>query len=108
MAVVKAGGYSFNSTPSLGASICRRCGPKKTKKKKRSQPLADRILKVVFYIFFFLVFCLFRAAPAANGDSQARWLIGAVAAGLLRNHSNVGPVSVTYTTDHSSGGSLTH
>ena len=29
--------------------------------------------------FFFLVFCLFRATPAAYGGSQARSLIGAVA-----------------------------
>ena len=36
--------------------------------------------------FFF--FCLFRAAPTAYGGSQARVLIGAVAAGLLQSHSN--------------------
>ena len=29
-AVVEAGGYSSDSTPGLGTSICRRCGPKKT------------------------------------------------------------------------------
>ena len=28
--------YSSNSTPSLGTSICHRCGPKKQKNKKRS------------------------------------------------------------------------
>ena len=37
----------------------------------------------------FLSFCLFRAAPAAYGDSQARGLIGAVATGLRQSHSNV-------------------
>jgi len=31
---------------------------------------------------------LFRAAPAAYGSSQARGLIGAVAAGLRQSHSN--------------------
>jgi len=31
---VKAGSYSSDSTPSLGTSICHRCGPKKTKDKK--------------------------------------------------------------------------
>ena len=29
------GSYSFNWTPSLGTSICRGCGPKKTKKKQK-------------------------------------------------------------------------
>ena len=33
VAVVQAGGYSFNWTPSLGPSICE-CSPKKPKKKK--------------------------------------------------------------------------
>ena len=32
--VVWAGSYSSDSTPSLGSSICRRCGPQKPKKKK--------------------------------------------------------------------------
>ena len=31
VALVQAGGYNSDSTPSLGTSICRRCGPKKTK-----------------------------------------------------------------------------
>ena len=34
VALVKAGGYSSNLIPSLGTSICCKCGPKKTKKKK--------------------------------------------------------------------------
>ena len=29
MAVVQAGSFSSSSTPSLGTSICLRCGPKK-------------------------------------------------------------------------------
>ena len=37
---------------------------------------------------FFFVFCLFRAALAACGGSQARGLIGATAAGLCHSHSN--------------------
>ena len=37
---------------------------------------------------FFLSFCLFKAAPVAYGGSQARGLIGAVAAGLRQSHSN--------------------
>ena len=33
VAVVKAGTYSSDSTPSLGTSICRGCGPRKDKKR---------------------------------------------------------------------------
>ena len=43
--------------------------------------------------FLFFIFCLFafsRAAPTAYGGSQARGLIGAVAATLHQSHSNVG------------------
>ena len=36
VAVVYVSGYSSDWTPSLGNSICRGCGPKKTKKKKKS------------------------------------------------------------------------
>ena len=42
VAVVKAGGYSSNLTPSLGSSTCCACGPKKTKqnqnKNKKDPP----------------------------------------------------------------------
>ena len=38
---------------------------------------------------FFSV-CLFRATPAAYRGSQARGLIGAIAAGLHHSHSNMG------------------
>ena len=41
-----------------------------------------------FFVLF--CFCLFRAAPAAYGGSQARNQIGATAAGLHHSHSNVG------------------
>ena len=41
------------------------------------------------FIFYFLVFLSFyRAVPTAYGDSQARGLIGAVAAGLHHSDSN--------------------
>ena len=46
----------------------------------------------IFRLFFFLSFCLSRAAPTAYGGSQARDLIGAVAAGLCHSHSNAGSV----------------
>ena len=42
-----------------------------------------------FFFFFFWVFLLFSTAvPTAYGGSQARGLIGAVAAGLHQSHSN--------------------
>ena len=41
------------------------------------------------YVFMYL-FLLFRAAPAAYGGSQVRGQIGATAASLYHNHSNMG------------------
>ena len=46
------------------------------------------VRKKILYIYFF---GLFRATPMACGGSQARGLIGAVAAGLHQSHSNAGP-----------------
>ena len=47
------------------------------------------------FFFFFLggghFVCLFSAAPTAYGGSQARGLIGAVAAGLRHSHSHARP-----------------
>ena len=44
--------------------------------------------EVIFFAFFLFVcvFCLFRAAPAAHGSSQARGRIGAIAASLHHSH----------------------
>ena len=60
--------------------------------------------------FFFLVFCPFRATPAAYGGSQGRGLIRAVAAGLHQSRSNATSraASAAYTTAHGNAGSLTH
>ena len=44
----------------------------------------------LFFCFLFLSFCLFRAAGAAYGGSQARGLIRVIAAGLHHSHSNAG------------------
>ena len=41
-------------------------------------------------IFFFCLFAISWAAPAAYGGSQARGRIGAVATGLCQSHSNTG------------------
>ena len=46
---------------------------------------------IFIFIYSCIYFCLFafsRAAPVAYGGSQARDLIGAVAAGLHQSHSN--------------------
>ena len=40
--------------------------------------------------FFFFLFAISWAAPAAYGGSQARGRIGAVATGLHQGHSNAG------------------
>ena len=42
-AVVQAGSCSSDLTPSLGTSICRGCGPKKTKKKVSTSLLVVKI-----------------------------------------------------------------
>ena len=42
----------------------------------------------VCFLWGFLVFCPFRAAPAAYGGSQARGRIRALAASLRQSHSN--------------------
>ena len=61
------------------------------------------------FIFYFFVFCLFRAAPAAYGGSQARGLIGAVAAGLHHSYKQCQSqaTSAAYITAHGNTGSLT-
>ena len=63
VAVVWAGSYSFDSTPSLGTSICRRCGPKKQKEKKnqlnkyrgiictRGNMLTFKYIEIYFLLF---------------------------------------------------------
>ena len=52
------------------------------------------IFYFIYFIYLFLSsFCLFAfsvAIPTAYGGSQARGLIGAVAAGLRQSHSNTG------------------
>ena len=45
---------------------------------------------ILFFLFFFFFFCLFRAAPATYGGSQARSQIGAATTGLCQIHSNLG------------------
>ena len=56
------------------------------KKKEGSHDNIKMYLRYIFFVFF--VFS--RAAATAYGGSQARGLIGAVAAGLSQSHSNAG------------------
>ena len=43
------------------------------------------------FLILIFIFLLFRAAPAAYGDFQARGRIGATAAGLHHSNSNISP-----------------
>ena len=67
-------------------------------------------LLVGWLFFVCLLFCLFRAAPAAYGGSQARGQVGTMAASLLPQPQQHGiqAASETYTTAHGNARSLTH
>ena len=64
---------------------------------------------ILLLSFVVLFVCLFRAATAGYGHSQARGLIGAVAAGPTPEpqQRQTQAMSVTYTTAHGNTGSLT-
>ena len=47
-------------------------------------------LEILYLFIYLFIFWSFRAALAAHGSSQARRLIGAVAASLSYSHSNMG------------------
>ena len=67
------------------------------------------MFKNLKFPFFFLSFCLFRAAPVAYGGSQARGPIRAVATSPATATATPDlSLSSTYTTAHSNPGSLTH
>ena len=59
-------------------------------KKKNDRMLDPIIWRDNKEIFFFFVFCHFRATPVAYGGSQARGLIRAIASAPHHSHSNVG------------------
>ena len=54
----------------------------------RSVYLTQSFFSCFIFIFYFL--CVFRAIPVVYGSSQARGLIGSVAAALWHSHSNAG------------------
>ena len=45
------------------------------------------------FIFIIIIILLFKAAPTAYRDSQARGLIGALAAGLCHSRGNAGSLT---------------
>ena len=58
---------------------------------------------------FILFLCLFRAAPTAYGNSQARGQIGASCQAMPQpQQCRIWAMSVTHTTAHGNTGSLTH
>ena len=69
-----------------------------TKGKHSAECLAQALNKDYIVCVFFgggglslSFFLLFRATPTEHGNSQARGLIGAAAAGLRHSHSNARP-----------------
>ena len=67
-----------------------------TREKGRAAKQKHPSILVFYFIFFnfnfnfFGIFAFSRVVPVAYGESQARGLIRAVAAGLFQDHSNVG------------------
>ena len=60
-------------------------------KPQSSNPMVSRFSVAGPILFFFFgLFAISWAAPAAYGGSQARGLIGAVATSLRQSHSNAG------------------
>ena len=53
-------------------------------------PNSKGYIDVLFFFFFFCLFAISLAAPAAYGGSQARGPIGALASGLCQSHSKAG------------------
>ena len=83
MAVVQASSYSSNLTPSLGTSICRRCGPKKEKK---NVFLLGSLLFTYPFFFFFLFLHLYlqhREVPGLGIKSELQLLTYATATATL-------------------------
>ena len=66
VAVAEAGSCSSNLTPSLGTSISRRCGPKKTGKKKKKLPVTS----FNNYHILFRMYLLFPPLDYFEGNSD--------------------------------------
>ena len=93
MAAPTAYGNSWARELNLSSScnLCRTCSNARhlIHCATEATPLDAFYFILFIYLFiYFPVFCLFRAEPVAYGGSQARSLVGAVAAGLPQSHSN--------------------
>ena len=120
----QAGGYSSDSTPSLGTQAqekAKRQTPKqyrvsvsfkKNKKLKTELPYYPALPLLGFFFFFFFFLSFSKAAPAAYGGSPARGLISAVSPGRRPmpepQQWGIQATSVTHTTAHGNTRSLTH
>ena len=58
------------------------------RERERGKSLQSFVLSVCLFVCLFCLFAISWAAPMAYGGSQARGLIGAVAASLHHSHSN--------------------
>ena len=73
MTVVQAGSYSSDSTPSLGTSICCRCGPKKQKINK-----IKYVIRVCVYYIYIYTYTQWNTAQPLKKDKilpfEATWM----------------------------------
>ena len=117
VAVVKAGGYSSNWTPSLGTSICRGSDPRNGKKMKKKEndtiKILDENIGKTFFItlnhFFFFFFGFLGLHPRhvevpRLGSNQS---YSCQCTPQPQQH-RIQAVSATYTTAHGNAGSSTH
>ena len=66
-------------------------GEELKERRERNEGSSAKNMRVyVSFFFFFCIFAISWAALAAYGGSQARGLIGPLAAGLRHSHSNTG------------------
>ena len=93
----------LQSIPSLGTSICYRCGPKKQKRGAWGH------MDIWLPTFNLYLFFLFKAAPVAYGSSRVRSWIGAAAVVYTTATATLNLSCICdYTTACSTAGSLIH
>ena len=75
VAVAWAGGYSCDSTPILGTSICHGCGPKETKTKNTMSEDYIFPQNNSYSLYLSLIFmpCQFNASELLNVNCQVQW-----------------------------------
>ena len=84
IAVVQAGSYSSEQTPSLGTSMCHGCIPKKTKDKKKKKKKKEKVFKTTRKKKYP---CLSSKShiPVRNGSSSVRVLSTPSARAIVDN-----------------------